>query len=92
MLFDLAVKILQYSAKKVQQSILHYIAQDLMKDLWYRIWCDCKELPQPYGLTRLARVAWKSLSQIIIKSKTLNRFNNRRIFWTFKWKSSAFQK
>ncbi|RNA00517.1 hypothetical protein BpHYR1_028144 [Brachionus plicatilis] len=31
--------------------------QDLMNGLWYRNWCDCKEVPQPYDLTRLARVA-----------------------------------
>ncbi|RNA20972.1 hypothetical protein BpHYR1_000938 [Brachionus plicatilis] len=40
-----------------------------MNGLWYRIWCDCKELPQPYGLTRLARVA-KQIKIILKKTKS----------------------
>ncbi|RNA20495.1 beta-1-4-mannosyltransferase egh-like [Brachionus plicatilis] len=35
---------------------INLIKKDLISGL-YRNWCDCKELPQPYGLTRLARVA-----------------------------------
>ncbi|RMZ95995.1 hypothetical protein BpHYR1_013744 [Brachionus plicatilis] len=47
--------------------------QDLMNGLWYIICCDCKELPQPYSLTRLARVAssFRIISRMIELYKSI---------------------
>ncbi|RNA05360.1 hypothetical protein BpHYR1_028536 [Brachionus plicatilis] len=49
------------------------------RDNLLRNWCDWKELPKPYGLTRLARVAMPNQSGIFGEIERNNEFFQKQL-------------